>query len=509
MRAVHCRTALAVFALVLFAPVLLGQQTALTILSKDSRRAIATTMVNEQEYVGLDDLAAMFQLTVREDPLGMLAVVYKGKTILLTPNQPLGSVGGRVISLPAPTVRNNRRWLVPVDFIGRALALVYDAKITLRRPSRLVIVGDLRVPRVQVRYDPSTGSGQSAAPGGQLTIDATPRAASTVTQKGDQLLVTFDADAIDLANAGAPLAGTAGLIQSVRVVDPATLAFTTGPRFGAFRVSTQTSDTSTRQIIDIGVTGPAQSESIESARAESTSPPPDLSALTSAGTVPLVRTIAIDPGHGGDDEGVKGAGGIKEKDITLAVARKLKTALESKLGVRVLLTRDEDRNVPIDDRTAVANNGKADVFISLHANASWRPTLSGAMISTALFEREAEQAARSLSPELVPAIGGSVRDIEFVPWDVAQIPHLQQSAMLAHIIGDELHDHVPLVAKPIDAAPLRVLEPANMPAVLIEMGYLTNPEQEKQLAGDGFQNTLVQGLVDAVMKFRDAMGASR
>ena len=63
--------------------------------------------------------------------------------------------------------------------------------------------------------------------------------------------------------------------------------------------------------------------------------------------------------------------------------------------------------------------------------------------------------------------------------------------------------------RPIDAAPLRVLEPANMPAVLIEMGYLTNPEQEKQLAGDGFQNALVQGLVDAVMKFRDATGTSR
>ena len=510
MRAVPRRTALAVFALTLFAPALLGQQTALTILSKDSRRTIATTMVNEQEYVGLDDLAAMFQLAVREDPLGMLAVTYKGKTILLTPGQPFGSVSGRVISLPAPTIRsNNRRWLVPVDFIGRALALVYDAKITLRRPSRLVIVGDLRVPRVQVRYDPSTGSGQAAAPGERLTIDATPRAASTVTQNGDQLLVAFDADAIDLASAGAPLAGAAGLLQSVRIVDPAALAFTTGPRFGAFRTSTQTSDTSTRLIIDIGVTGPAPAEPLDSGRGESKGPPPDLSSLLSAGTVPLIRTIAIDPGHGGDDEGVKGADGIKEKDVTLAVARKLKAALESKLGVRVLLTRDDDRTVPIDDRTAVANNGKADVFISLHANASWRPALSGATISTALFEREAEQAARSLAPELVPAIGGSVRDIEFVPWDVAQLPHLQQSAMLAHIIGDQLHDHVPLATRPIDAAPLRVLEPANMPAVLIEMGYLTNPEQEKQLAGDGFQNALVQGLVDAVMKFRDATGTSR
>lgn len=221
----------------------------------------------------------------------------------------------------------------------------------------------------------------------------------------------------------------------------------------------------------------------------------------------MIRTIAIDPGHGGDDEGARGADGTKEKDVTLAVARKLKAALESKLGVRVLMTRDEDKSVAINDRTAVANNGKADVFISLHANASWRPALSGATISTARFEHQAEQAARSLAPELVPAIGGAARTIEFVPWDVAQIPHLEQSAALARVIEEQLHDRVPLAMTPIDAAPLRVLEPANMPAVLIEMGYLTNASQEKQLAGADFQNTFVQALVDAVMKFRDAMGA--
>src|SRR5207247_11213690 len=203
--------------------------------------------------------------------------------------------------------------------------------------------------------------------------DATPRAASAVTQNGDQLLVTFDADAIDFAVANSAFTGTAtqGLIQNVRVMEPATLAFTTGPRFGPFRISTQTSDTSTRQTIDVGVTGPAPSEPPDSARSDSKAPPLDLNALTSAGTVQPIRTIAIDPGHGGDDEGVKGGDGVKEKDVTLAVARKLKAALESKLGVRVLLTRDDDRNVRIDDRTAVANNGKAGIFLSLHANASW------------------------------------------------------------------------------------------------------------------------------------------
>jgi N-acetylmuramoyl-L-alanine amidase len=517
------RTALVVLAVLLIAPALPGQQTALIVVSKDDRRIVPVTKVGEQEYVGLDDLALLFQFTVREDPSGMVAVIYKGKSILLTPDQPLGSVGGRVFSLPAPTFRSNRRWLVPVDFIGRGLALVYDAKLTLRGPSHLVIVGELRVPRVQLRYDSSTNSGQAASASsaqvpstgsgqGRLLIDATPRTASTVSQDGDQLLVRFDADAIDLVNAGAPLAAAAaqGLIQNVRMTDAVTLSFTTGPRFGGFKVTSQASDTSMRQTIDVVPASPApaaQSEPPDSARGDSKGP--DLSVLTSAGSASVLRTIAIDPGHGGDDAGVKTAGGTKEKDVTLAVARRLKALLEAKLGVHVLLTRDDDRSVPIDDRTAVANNGKADVFISLHANASWRPALAGASISTALFEHQAEQAARALPPQLVPAIGGGTRDIEFVPWDIAQIPHLGQSAMLAQLIAEQLQGHVPMAAKPIDAAPLRVLEPANMAAVLIEIGYLTNAQQEKQLSAGDFQNNFVQSIADAITRYRDAMGGSK
>jgi hypothetical protein len=183
MRAVLRRTALAFSALaltLLSSDVLLSQQGPLTVLSKDNnaitRRQIQTVTVNDQEYVALDDLASMFQLTVREDALGGLTVAAsKGRTILLMADQPLASISGRIVSLPAPPLRQGRRWLVPVDFIGRALPALSDSRIALRRPSRLVIVGDLRVPRVQVRYD------TSGATSGRLTIDATPRVASTVS----------------------------------------------------------------------------------------------------------------------------------------------------------------------------------------------------------------------------------------------------------------------------------------------------------------------------------------
>jgi N-acetylmuramoyl-L-alanine amidase len=100
----------------------------------------------------------------------------------------------------------------------------------------------------------------------------------------------------------------------------------------------------------------------------------------------VLRTIIIDAGHGGQDTGAVGAGGAKEKDVTLQMARRLKAAIEGRLGLRVLLTRDNDDEVTIDRRTELANNNKADLFISLHVNWSSRPAAHGAQIYTLSLE---------------------------------------------------------------------------------------------------------------------------
>jgi len=468
----------------------------LTLLSKEGRRPIPVTVIGDQEFVALDELASIFQLTVREDSLGAITVSYKRKTIVLTPDQALASVSGKLISLPAAPLDDargragRRHWLVPVEFISRALSAVYDAKLELRKPSHLLIAGDVRVPRVLIRYE-------IAGNGARLTIDATPRANSTVSQENDRLSIKFDADALDVA---LPTIQPQGLVLGIRLADPVTLAADLGPRFAAFRASTLPMDASARLTIDIVAT---QTEAAAPTPTPSAAPapPPDLSAIGQAAS--SIRTIAVDAGHGGEDEGAKGAGGTKEKDLTLAVARRLKTAIETRLGIRVLLTRDEDKNIPIDDRAAMANNNKADLFISLHAGASLRPRTAGASIFYAAFDKDAEDQARaSLGTERLPTFSGGQRDIELLLWDLAQIRHLDRSAELARILEREFHDRIPLSAHAIDRAPLRVLESANMPAVIVEMGCLTNADQEKQLTGNDFQSTLVQALADAVVKFR-------
>jgi N-acetylmuramoyl-L-alanine amidase len=461
--------------------------TSLLVLSRDGRRGIPLTVIGGQEMVGLDDLASAFQLTVREER-DALTVSYKGRTVVLTPDQAMASVSGRLITLPTPPAKAGTRWLVPVDFISRALVPIYDARLELRRPSHLLIVGDLRVPHVTIRQE-------QIGAAARLTIESTPGAATTIAQDGSQrLTVKFDADALDLT---LPTAQSPGLVQGYRAVDNTTLAIDLGPRYGSFRAATQSADANTRAVVDVI---PAQADAAAAPAPPSEPAPEELPALVTSGAA--FRTIAIDAGHGGDDLGAKGAGGTTEKDLTLAIARRLKSSIEGRLGLRVLMTRDDDRAVPVTDRTAIANNNKADLFISLHANASFRDTVSGAAVYVADFD-PAAISATPVASERLPAVGGGFRDIELVPWNLAQIRHKDQSDVLATMVFEGLTNHVPLASRPIDHGPLRVLESANMPAVLVEIGYLSNAAQEKQIASPDFQAALVQGLVDAIVRFRD------
>jgi N-acetylmuramoyl-L-alanine amidase len=235
---------------------------------------------------------------------------------------------------------------------------------------------------------------------------------------------------------------------------------------------------------------------------------PPLIDLAPAGTL---RVIVIDAGHGGSEEGAKGPAGTLEKNVTLAVARRLKGTLEGRLGVRVILTRDGDTTMGLDERAALANNNKADLFISLHANASLRPAVTGAEVfylSLGEYGDAAERVARGDS-DPIPVFGGGSRDIELIPWEMAQARYIRESATLAQGIETSLRTRVPMSPRAIQQAPFRVLVGANMPAVLVEMGFITNAAQEKQLQTDEFQNLIAQALFESITRFRDARTAAR
>jgi N-acetylmuramoyl-L-alanine amidase len=467
----------------------------LTLITRDARRTIPTTMLSGQELIALDDVATLFGATVREDALaGGISVAYRGRTVVMSADQPMASVAGRVVALPSPVVRAGRRWLVPVEFLTRALAPIYDQRIELRRQARLLLVGDVRVPRVDARID-------APGPPTRATIELAPAAPVVIATDPGRVLLRIDADALELSLP----AGANGLIDQVRAGDqPNTVALLLNPRTGAPRVVQSTADNLTRITVEIPAAAPTTDAALPPASpvppASPASPaPPALPAL-SAGQ----QTIVIDPGHGGPDVGVRGSGGSEEKVVTLEVARRLRSLIESRLGVRVILTRDEDRAVTPDERAAIANNSKADLFLSLHANAAPSAGVAGAEVFHVRLDREGEDARRDAEAEAVslPVLGGATRQIEVIRWDMAQARHVEQSAVLAGMIEQELRGHVTMSPRALQQAPLRVLVGANMPAALIEMAYLTNPEQEKIVRGEAYQTLIAQSLYDAIVRFR-------
>jgi N-acetylmuramoyl-L-alanine amidase len=215
--------------------------------------------------------------------------------------------------------------------------------------------------------------------------------------------------------------------------------------------------------------------------------------------------VVIDPGHGGDELGTQGAKGTQEKEITLAVARKLRTLIEGRLGLKVFLTREDDRTMSLDDRSAFANNHRADAFISIHANSAVRPSLKGAEVYYLTVERADAEARKKAedSGTTLPALGGGSRAVDLILWETAQARYLEQSATLAGFIEQALRAKVEMSPRAIQQAPLRVLVGASMPAALVEIGYLSNADQEGQLTTGAYQDQIAQSLLDALIKFRE------
>ncbi len=452
---------------------------------------------NNVDFVSLRALTPIFGLSVAEDALaGGLTVQARGQTILLIPGQTFVSLGGgRIVSLPAAVRRERGEWEVPVDFIRVALGPAVGAPVEVRRASHLILVGDVRLPHVSGRFD-------REATGGRLTLDIAPPAPHRVTRAGNQLTVRFDAVALDYA----PVSGLAPeLVAAIHTTGPS-LVIDLGPSAATFRADDSDPAHVVIDFLPPGASPPAPAVPATPATppangAPSTTPEPPVVDTTPAGTI---RTIVIDPGHGGDDAGARGVGGTTEKDLVLTLARKLQATIEGRIGLRVVLTRSSDENVPLDRRTAIANNNKADLFIGLHADASLEPKVNGAQVLSLALDTYNTRAAMAATSDLpVPVVGGGSRSIDVVPWDLAQIPYANQSAVLAAAVARHLSEHgVPLFSRPTARLPLRSLVAANMPAVLIEVGFLTNADDEHALASDARQNAIVDAILDAIADAR-------
>ena len=208
------------------------------------------------------------------------------------------------------------------------------------------------------------------------------------------------------------------------------------------------------------------------------------------------RVIAIDPGHGGDESGARGSNGTTEKAVSLSLARILATELQREY--RVVLTRTDDIQLDLDDRTALANHNKADLFISIHTGGSFVHSTSG--ISIYHYQDFTEDPRKRSEDDSKTPGQGQDKNTPIL-WDQVQNRYLEKSRILARLINIRLKDSSIGKQSSVQGAPMLLLQGANMPAILIEIGYLSNPAEEKQLKDQRFLTGLAQEISRAIDEY--------
>jgi N-acetylmuramoyl-L-alanine amidase len=229
---------------------------------------------------------------------------------------------------------------------------------------------------------------------------------------------------------------------------------------------------------------------------------PQLPVPSTPREAPGIRTIVIDPGHGGREVGAVGPNGLLEKDITLTIARKLAAALSGKVGARVVLTREDDSVVSLDQRTALANQYKADLFLSVHLNAAGRKDAKGSETYFLSLEASDELARKAAESENVTSSPNPTADLNLILWDLAQNAYHEESSRFAQSIQEEMNAATAVANRGVKQAPFKVLVGATMPAALVEVGFISNPEEEARLQTDAFQTLMVEALTRAVQRYK-------
>jgi N-acetylmuramoyl-L-alanine amidase len=229
-----------------------------------------------------------------------------------------------------------------------------------------------------------------------------------------------------------------------------------------------------------------------------------------ATTTPL-RVMVIDAGHGGHDSGATGPTGLMEKELVLDVTKRVAKLVGDQLGIKVLLSRDGDHFVTLRDRTSFANKQRADVFVSIHANAHREVASEGVetyFLSSEATDNGARQVA-ALENSVVqlekPAARGRGADIvKTILWDLAQSEFQEESSRLAEIVQDSMTQSLRIPSRGVKQAGFYVLGGAAMPAVLIEIGFVTNPKEERKLRETRYRDDIARAIASGLRDYKRA-----
>jgi N-acetylmuramoyl-L-alanine amidase len=404
-----------------------------------------------------------------------------GKVVTLTRNGSRVLVNGKLVLLDAPVRVKAGVWLVPQSFMGRVVpTLVASAPIAQPAARFAAAPAAVGLEDVRVRSYPSFT---------RIVVETSAAVAHRIESSGPKearvRLVGLGSGAhnqeigdgliaeVRLDRAGSDgllrvmYEGTAGTLRAITLADP--------PRI----------------VLDVArPTDPTSRESREQ--------------LT-----PL-KTIVLDAGHGGHDLGATGPTGLSEKDLVLDVTRRVAKLVEARLGLKVLLTRDADHFVTLRDRTSFANRQRADLFVSIHANAHREAAADG--VETYFLSSEAtDSGARQVAAlengvvQLEQPSGraaGQVDIVKAILWDLAQSEFQVESSRLAEVVHDSMTQTLKISNRGVKQAGFYVLGGAAMPAILLEIGFVTNPREERRLKDTKYRDEIARAIFAGLAEYK-------
>jgi N-acetylmuramoyl-L-alanine amidase len=423
------------------------------------------------DYLDLQDVARLFRATKYwRAELGKMVLKVEGKRVTLTVGSPFVFVDNRGTNLFAPVAWNDGRIVVPVTLATHVLDPIVPERVTWSRETRelRIVEGTPNIQRLTWDLKENgtlVGITLDAPLDGQLTRPLPSRAVVRVA--GGRLPEGFETKGKGI-----------GLVDSVEVVeepDAATFTFHLTPSAGPADLVSRTGP----PRLELSVRPPASKEEDV--------PPPQLETPPAFSEPRVVRTVVLDPGHGGSDKGVVAESGLCEKDVALAIAKRAKDLLEAS-GLEVHLTREDDRFLSSEARARVANAGKADLFVSVHANGWFDSDLSGFTVEVSKPPPEA----------------GSAQDA-VRPWGGRDDAAARDSELLAEIVSRKLTEAEKRPGRGVRSSDWAPLAGATMPAVLVEIGFLTNEDEAKKLGDPDYQGRVAKALADAVREYRDVL----
>ncbi len=226
------------------------------------------------------------------------------------------------------------------------------------------------------------------------------------------------------------------------------------------------------------------------------------------GAVSRLATIVIDPGHGGEDPGARGRHGTYEKTVTLMIARRLKKLIDAEPGMRAMLTRDGDYYLSLAARVEKARRVKADLFVSIHADAFVQPYARGSSVFALSERRATSEAARWLAKsendaDLIGGVNLDVKDryLAKTLLDLSQTATIDYSLKLGQSVLSELGRVNTLHRAHVEQASFAVLKAPDVPSILVETAFISNPQEEKRLTDDAYQDRLAHAILAGIKRY--------